>query len=200
MPSSRAAMLLIISGPSGSGKTRTQEKLCACHDFERSISVTTRPPRSGDREGKKYIFVSDAEFDELVCQGAFIEWAWVHGERYGTLLETVLQAFQNGKKIVLVIDVQGHALIRQNENPLLKQAIVSIFIQAPSIESLKKRILDRDPQTDKRKIEERLENALGEMARKGEYDYVVTNHDDEFDRTFENILSFLEQKEPSPAQ
>jgi len=151
--------------------------------MELSISVTTRPRRPGEEEGRDYYFLSEEEFKSRRERGEFVEWAEVHGHLYGTLRRTVEEALEEGKVLLLEIDVQGARQIRRAfpEN-------VSVFVAPPSLEVLEKRLRERgrDPEED---IERRLEAAPMELSEAGYYDYIVINEDlEESVRAVEAIL------------
>ena len=175
-------LLIVLSAPSGGGKTT----LCrAWLDMARgltySVSCTTRPPRPGETEGTSYRFLSDAAFARRVAAGDFLEQAEVHGNRYGTLKETVADALRRGMDIVMAIDVQGAASLRAQAlapdgDPLIRNGFVDIFIAPPSEAVLRERLLGRGTDSPER-IALRLRNAVDEMARWTEYRYCVVNDD-----------------------
>ena len=128
--------LFVISGPSGTGKGEIVKRLLAKHpDVAVSTSCTTRAPRPGEVNGREYHFVTDEEFDRLVAEGAFYEWAHVHQNRYGTLKSVVAQQLDQGKDLILEIDVQG-CLQAMKQNP----DATGVFICPPSRENLEKRL------------------------------------------------------------
>ncbi len=174
------ALLLVVSAPSGAGKTTLCERLLReVPDMERSVSCTTRAPRGNEVDGKAYRFVSPAEFERQVQAGGFLEYAQVHGNRYGTLRGPVEAALGAGRSVMLVIDVQGAAQVRaaaQAAGGLLKQAYVDVFIAPPSLEELRRRLVTR-AEDEPEVIERRIRNAEAEMARQGEYRYRVVNDD-----------------------
>lgn len=169
--------LIIFSGPSGAGKSTICRIL-----FERmprlhfSVSCTTRAPRPGERDGVDYHFLTVEEFRKRIDEGAFLEWAEVHGNYYGTPVKEVQEAIRNGEDIILDIDVQGHEKILGviTDYPELVSSCASIFLVPPSRTILEQRLRGRG--TDSLEaIEKRLKNAIGEMKRWEEYDYVVMN-------------------------
>lgn len=167
-----AGRLVIISGPSGAGKGTLVDGLVArVPDVCVSVSATTRPPRAGEVDGVDYHFLSAAEFDRWIAHGDFLEWAEVHGSRYGTLRSTVEERVGQGCIVVLEIDPQGARQVKQ----LLPDAVL-IFIVAPSIEELERRIRRRGTETDEQ-IRRRLETAIEEMRLVETYDFVVENDD-----------------------
>ncbi|NLV57971.1 MAG: guanylate kinase [Clostridiales bacterium] len=165
-------MLIIISGPSGTGKGTLVKKLM---DSDPSItfscSVTTRAPRVGEMEGVHYHFISEAEYDRLLAQNAFLEHATVHGHRYGTLRAEVRQALERGRNVLLDVDPQGALSVMEQE-----QDYVSIFILPPSFSALRVRLHTRNTD-DPAEIERRLRNARGEVKNIHRYQYAVINDD-----------------------
>jgi len=168
----RKGMLIIISGPSGTGKGTLVKKLM---DSDPSItfscSVTTRAPRVGEMEGVHYHFISEAEYDRLLAQNAFLEHATVHGHRYGTLRAEVRQALERGRNVLLDVDPQGALSVMEQE-----QDYVSIFILPPSFSALRVRLHTRNTD-DPAEIERRLRNARGEVKNIHRYQYAVINDD-----------------------
>ncbi len=172
MGEQREPLVLIVSGPSGSGKSTLVKKLLELSGTMFSISCTTRPPRPTEREGKWYNFVSEETFERMVEQGEFLEHARVFGKHhYGTPRRWLDQARSRGLDLVLEIDVQGAAQVKQK----LCQAI-AIFILPPSRQELEKRIRARGEDSEE-EIARRLERARQEMQRFSDYDYVVVNDD-----------------------
>jgi guanylate kinase len=166
-------VLLIISSPSGAGKTSLSRRLVADHaDLALSISATTRPARPGEEHGREYFFLSEPDFEALVAQGDFLEWAHVHGFRYGTPRAAVEAALEAGKDVLFDIDWQGAEQIAQQ----LPADAVRVFILPPSMRELARRLHAR-AQDSQKVIEGRLERAYGEIAQWRAYDYVVVNQD-----------------------
>ncbi len=163
-------ILLIISGPSGVGKgTVCRHLLTIRKNLKLSVSTTTRLPRPGEVDGREYDFTTVPLFKEMIEKGSFLEWAIVHGDYYGTRLQTVEGALRRGEELILEIDVQGAAQVR-------KKAInaVSIFLAPPSLKALEERITGRGTE-DAGKIQRRLETARQEMGFYQLYDYLVVN-------------------------
>lgn len=165
--------MVIISAPSGSGKTTITQLLARRlrGRLARSISVTTRPKRSGERDGRDYRFVTASRFLAMRRDGAFLEWARVLGHFYGTPKQPVLAQLRRGVHVLLNIDVQGAAsLRRQGYRPL------TIFIRPPSLQELARRLRGRgtDSQSE---IRRRLSLAGRELAQAARYDFVVENKD-----------------------
>lgn len=165
--------ILILSGPSGSGKS-TLCKILQEHfsDIYFSISTTTRTPREGERDGVDYHFVSQEQFIADIKQGAFLEWAQVHNNYYGTALSPITQALEQGKLVIFDVDVQGHQSIKEHYGNLAR----SVFITTRSKEVLRKRLESR--QTDSaQNIELRLLHAYNEMQQLSHFDYLIVNDD-----------------------
>lgn len=166
----KTGILLVLSAPSGAGKTTIFRELLARQaNLCESISYTTRPMRTGERDGADYHFVSRERFDQMAAAGAFAEWAEVHGNCYGTARATLLQAFAAGQDVLLDIDVQGAAQLRASG---LDGAF--IFILPPSMAELRQRLSGRN--TDSLEvIERRMANAVGEIRQAARFDYIVVN-------------------------
>ena len=168
----RKGMLLVISGPSGTGKGTLIERLMKEDDsLVFSVSATTRAPRPGEIDGVHYHFVSNDEYDQLVAQGAFVEHAKVHGNRYGTLRSEVYERLERGENVVLDIDVQGALNVIASEKEK-----VSIFVLPPSMKVLRERLTGRGTETEEA-VERRLRNAVWEISQKDHYEYKVINDD-----------------------
>ncbi len=166
----RKGMLLILSGPSGAGKG-TLGKLLLEDDpsFCFSVSATTRAMREGERPDVDYHFVDDARFDELIAQNAFLEYASVHGNRYGTLRGDVEHRLSEGQNVLLDIDVQGAAMVMGR----MPEA-VSVFILPPSFEELRRRLTGRGTESAEA-VETRLRNARDEVSQINLYQYALIN-------------------------
>ncbi len=164
--------IFIISSPSGGGKTTLMTQLLAQNgNLARSISMTTRTPRTGEKNGEDYIFVSKDEFENIKKKDGFLESAEVFGQQYGTPRAFVEQELNKGKDVLLVIDVQGAMLVKEK-----CPDAVRIFIDPPSMEELEKRLRNR--QTDSEEsIQRRLKIARDEMAQSRVYEHRVTNKD-----------------------
>lgn len=180
----REGIILIISAPSGAGKTTLcRELLKRFPTMRESISYTTRPPRVGEVDGQDYFFVSREEFQRMVDEDAFAEWAEVHGNLYGTALATIDEARKNGIDLVLDIDCQGARRLKEQI-----ERCVYIFILPPSMVELRRRLESRssDPQDV---IDRRLERAAGEIKEARWYDYIIIN--DNFDTAFEELSAIV---------
>jgi guanylate kinase len=171
----RPAFPLVIAAPSGAGKTTLAQALVARHeDLVFSISATTREPRDYEKPGKHYVFLDDAEFDRMVREGEFLEWAVVHGCRYGTPIEEVRKALRANHIVVLDIDVQGARQIRAR----FPDAVL-VYILPPSAEELVNRLSGRGSEVDLAK-RTRLTSARRELPGAREFDYLIVN--DDFER------------------
>ena len=175
-------LFIVISAPSGCGKTTLIDMLLQEYsDIVYSVSCTTRAPRGEEEDGVDYHFKTVERFEELIAEDAFIEHARVHGNYYGTLREPIESALREGSSVILDIDVQGAAKVREFVRALpdsdpMKAGYVDIFILPPSMEELRSRLVGRGTDSPEA-VEKRLENAEGEIARAGEYMYRVTNDD-----------------------
>lgn len=176
--------LYIVSAPSGAGKTSLVKALLASDSAVRkSVSFTTRKPRPGEENGREYHFIETAEFEAMAARGAFLESALVHGNRYGTSREWVIERTARGQDIVLEIDWQGAAQVRR-----LHPQVVSVFILPPSLADLEARLRERAQDGDDT-IRRRLAAAPGEIAHFEEFDYVIIN--DDFNRAALDLASII---------
>lgn len=174
--------ILVISGPSGSGKSSLmKEVLTQIPDTYFSISSTTRAPREGEVGGVNYHFISKEEFEQDIDAGFFLEWAKVHDHYYGTSLKPILKELHEGKLVICDIDVQGHKIAREK----LGNFITSVFITTPDQKSLKDRLNKRGTDSSE-VIHKRLLNAVSEMTRMREYDFLLIN--DNFEKTLMQLL------------
>lgn len=164
--------IFIVSGPSGSGKSTLVETLLKeVPNTMFSVSYTTRPARAGEKEGREYHFVDRRAFEAMVARNEFLEWANVYGYLYGTHQSYVALAEEQGKDLVLDIDVQGAQQVKQR----LPEAI-AIFLVPPSRQELERRIRSRGLDAEDA-IKRRLQQALVEIQNCDRYDYVVINDD-----------------------
>ncbi|HXW54463.1 MAG TPA: guanylate kinase [Candidatus Cybelea sp.] len=165
-------VVLIISGPSGSGKSTLVEKILELPDTLLSVSCTTRPPRKTESEGKWYNFVTEAEFQRMANAGEFLEYAQVFGKHwYGTPCRWLQQARRQKKDLVLEIDVQGAAQVKQKV-----PGAVAVFVLPPSRAELERRLRARG-QDSEEEILRRLDRARQEMANYSRYDFAIINDD-----------------------
>jgi guanylate kinase len=164
--------LLVLSGPSGAGKGTLVDRLVAVRpECVFSISATTRPRRANEEDGIQYEFIARDEFDRRRSAGVFLEWAEVHGHSYGTPARFVDEGVRSGRVVVLDVDVQGGKSVRR-----ARPDAVSVFIYPPSVDALRRRLLQRSTDTSE-VVERRLQNAPGELMQYVEYDYMVVNDD-----------------------
>ena len=171
---------MVVSSPSGGGKTTILKAVLKRRQRAiLSVSATTRPPCPGEREGIDYLFVSEELFRSRIKEGAFAEWAEVHGHLYGTLSDTVQAAIDQGRILILDIDIEGTRQIRA-----AFPDSVSIFIVPPSLRVLEERLRARGRDTQEA-IENRLRRVAREMAEIVRYDYVVVN--DEVERAVDQV-------------
>ena len=164
-------LIFIVSAPSGTGKTTLIKKLTQQFpSIIASISFTTRLPREGEVSGVNYHFITEAEFKTRIAEGDFLEYVQLYETYYGTSREWIKKQQQQGKHVVLVIDTQGHQLLRG------KISATSIFVRPPSLSVLKKRLEDRKTESAL-SLEERLKRAPQELIDGWQYDYQVVNDD-----------------------
>ncbi|MBK9157757.1 MAG: guanylate kinase [Propionibacteriaceae bacterium] len=162
----------VICGPTAVGKGTIVRAVAAAHpEVWVSVSATTRAPRPTEVDGVDYLFVTEAEFDELVGTDGLLEWAAVHTTRYGTPAEPVRRAVAAGRKVILEIDVQGARQVRQT----MPEARF-IFIEPPSMAELRARLAKRGTETEAQ-VAVRLKTAEAEMAAKGEFEHLIVNDD-----------------------
>ncbi len=168
----RPGSLFIVSGPSGAGKgTLVRALLDRVSHVWLSVSATTRSPRPGEVDGEHYVFISAGEFERLVAGNGLLEWAEVHGNRYGTLRSVVEERIERGEIVVLEIDPQGAAQVKQ----AMPESVL-VFIEPPTFDELRRRLEKRGSETPEQ-IERRLRTAREELAIAGTYDYVIINDD-----------------------
>jgi guanylate kinase len=165
--------LVIVSGPSGSGKSTVIDRVLKTSGLplRLAVSATTRPARPGEQDGVHYYFWTPERFEREVRAGAFLEWAEVHGQRYGTLKREVEPFRQQGKGVILDIDVQGARAVRRQ----IPDA-VPVFLRTSAFETYEQRLRQRASE-DETKIQERLATARKELACADEYDFHVINDD-----------------------
>ncbi len=182
----RRGLLIIISSPSGAGKSTLARRLMAWDPTIRfSVSVTTRPPRPGERHGVDYHFIDRPTFARMAAGGELLEHAEVFGNHYGTPRAQVLEAIEEGRDILFDIDWQGGQQIRNSD---LADDVVSIFILPPSIAALEERLRGRG-QDPEEVIARRMAKARDEISHWAEYDYVFVN--DDVDCTAERLRAIV---------
>ncbi len=169
----RSGAILVLSGPSGAGKSSLlNEVIGDIGECYFSISTTTRPMREGEIDGVHYHFVDEAEFKKDIEEEFFLEYAFVHGNYYGTSIKPVKEALKDGKLVIFDIDVQGNATIINR----LGDITTSVFISPPTLSELKKRLEARS--TDSQEvIDRRIDMAKREIQRISEYDFLIVNDD-----------------------
>jgi guanylate kinase len=170
----RRGLLFVLSSPSGAGKSTIARLLLeADSGIALSVSATTRPIREGEVDGRDYHFVTDDQFEAMVADRAFLEWAHVFGRRYGTLTSEVRKSIEAGCDVLLDIDWQGTQQLKQ-----VDPDIVRVFILPPSMAELERRLRARGTDSDE-VIASRMARAAGEISHWAEYDYVLINDDAE---------------------
>ena len=162
--------LIVVAAPSGAGKSSLVKALLELDSHVHlSVSHTTRAPRGQEKHGRDYYFASQSEFDAMVQSNAFVEWAHVHGNRYGTSKKAIEERIAHGSDVILEIDFQGALQIRE----AFANAVL-VFILPPSWEELRSRLERRGEDTPE-VIEVRLKNAAEEMAQVSKFDFVIIN-------------------------
>lgn len=176
--------LFVVAAPSGAGKSSLVKALMEVDaHVQPSVSHTTRAPRGQEKHGREYFFASDAEFDAMVLGGAFLEWAQVHGRRYGTSRKMIEDRISQGADVVLEIDYQGAIQVKR----IFANAVL-VFILPPSWEELRAR-LERRGEDSPENIEMRLHNAAQEMAQVHQFDFVIIN--EAFDRALFDLKAIV---------
>ena len=180
-------MLVVLSGPSGAGKDTILDKLKeSTFTFDKTISATTRAMRDGEKDGVDYFFIDKTTFEEKIENGEFLEYTVYSGNYYGTLKTEVERLVDKGGCILLKIEVEGAGNIRK----AIPDAL-SVFIVPPSIEELERRLRGRNTETEE-SIQKRLKEAIKELARADEYDYIVIN--DNADICTDQVIKILESE------
>ncbi len=178
----RRGLMMIVAAPSGAGKTSLCRRLVSDHfDLDLSISVTTRGPRPGEKDGREYHFITEEAMDELVGDKALLEYASVHDARYGSPKEPVERALSAGRNVLFDIDWQG----AQRISAKAPGDVVRVFILPPSLHELNRRLNAR-AQDDEDVIVRRIARAKSEISHWAEYDYIILN--DDFDRSYAELV------------
>ncbi len=187
-------MIFIVSAPSGAGKTTLCDKLQAeFKSLHYAVTATTRPAREGEIDGKSYYFMTPEEFEGKLKEGEFFETAIVHGYRYGSPKTPVIRALQAGKDVLMNLDVQGAATIRDCVHKAppgdpLHRELIDIFVVPPSLEILKTRLVKRGKDTDDT-IARRLKQAQEEISHWRKYKYAVVN--DSLAEAYDNMRAII---------
>ncbi|HEX6708999.1 MAG TPA: guanylate kinase [Rubrobacter sp.] len=177
--------LIVVSGPSGAGKsTLIRAALEAVPELAYSVSATTREPRPGEVDGKDYIFLSRDEFEHWIEDGRFLEWAEYSGNLYGTPEQKVEELLDEGRSVILEIELQGARQVRRK-----RPDAVMVFVRAPSLEETRRRLTGRATETEEA-LKSRLATAVDEVAARDEFDYEVVNEDRE--RARRDIIEIME--------
>lgn len=180
-------MFVVLSGPSGAGKDTILDNLKkSTFTFDKTISATTRAMREGEKDGVDYYFIDKTTFEKKIENGEFVEYTVYSGNYYGTLKTEVERLVAKGGCILLKIEVEGASNIRK----AIPDAL-SVFIVPPSIEVLERRLRGRNTETEE-SIQKRLKEAIKELARANEYDYIVIN--DDADICTEQVIKILESE------
>ena len=179
----------MLSAPSGAGKTTLVDALRETAEFVYSVSCTTRPARAGEVDGEDYRFLSDEEFNARAEAGEFLEHANVHGHQYGTLLKPIAENLANGRDVLIDIDIQGAANIRQHKDEFIRQSLADIFLMPPDVDELRRRLTKRGTESAEQ-IESRLVTALKEMESWPQYRYtIISRTTDEDLQKFRHIMN-----------
>jgi guanylate kinase len=181
---SRYGILFVVSAPSGAGKTTLCDALRQTPDFVYSVSCTTRTPRLGEIAGEDYQFITDADFVARIERDEFLEHAEVHGHRYGTLREPIVTNLERGVDVLIDVDIQGAARIRNYEDAFIRRALADVFIMPPDLDELRRRLTKRGTESEEQ-IELRLANAAREMEFWRDYRYTIISRSVE-----EDLLKF----------
>lgn len=176
-------VLTVISGFSGAGKGTVVKQLLQEYDYGLSISATTRSPREGEQDGREYFFKTKEEFEKMIREHQLIEYAQYVGNYYGTPKEYVVQQLEQGKDVILEIEMQGALRVRE-----ILPEVNLIFLTPPTVDELERRLVSRGTETAE-VIRERMARAKEESAYMKEYDYVVIN--DDLDECVENVHQLI---------
>jgi guanylate kinase len=180
--------LFVVSAPSGAGKTTLCDALRQTPDFVYSVSCTTRPPRTGEIDGEDYCFLSETDFLARVKAGEFLEHAKVHEHHYGTLRQPLIDNLKKGVDVLIDIDTQGAAAIRNCDDSFVRESLADVFIMPPDLEELRRRLTKRRTETTS-EIQSRLKTAAREMQHWRDYRYTIISKSMEEDlQKFRQIM------------
>ena len=194
MAKEKRGMMFVLSSPSGAGKTTLTKKIAENNkNFTISISHTTRKPRPNEINGRDYKFVSEQEFNTLVKENNFFEYANIFGNYYGTLKKPVLELLSLGRDVLFDIDWQGTQQLKR----IKSLSLVTFFILPPNIQALKKRLLNRHKGQEEL-IEKRMDSFNEETSHWNEYNYVFVN--DDLDTCYEKILNVIKSEKRGISQ
>ncbi len=180
----RQGLMLVLSSPSGAGKTAIALAISDLEAMPLSVSATTRPQRTGEREGKHYYFVDQERFDEMAAAGELLEHATVFGNAYGTPRAPVVEALEQGTDVLFDVDWQG----ARDLAAAMPENVVRVFILPPSMAELERRLRGRAQDSDS-VVAERMRLAAEQMSHWREYDYVIVN--DVLDESIANVRAIL---------
>lgn len=195
----RRPILLVVTGPSGSGKTTVCSSfLRTVSGIKKALTCTTRPPRPGEMHGKDYLFISKEEFFRHIKEGNFIEHAQVYGEFYGILKDQLITELLGGTDLLLNVDVQGieNLLHVASAFPLIREAMVSIFMSPPSIEELQRRLIQRGTESTE-ELSYRVQKAQEELKKARLCDYILLSTTPEEDLHNLQSIYFAERQKAS---
>ncbi len=191
----RVPLVVVISGPSGVGKDAIIDRLAERgFDFHFTVTATTRPPRPGEVDGVNHHFVSEDEFKDLIENDQLIEWAEVYGNYYGAPKQQVRDALADGKHVITRVDVQGALRIKQ-----LAPKSVMVFVHAPNMETLRKRI-ERRGVNSQRDLETRIAAAETEIENSKQFDYQVINHEGALDAVTDEVIAIINDESRNPTR
>lgn len=186
MGGERAPLLVVFSGPSGVGKdTVIRAVKGSGFDIHHVVTCTTRPPRVGEVNGRDYYFVTKDEFARMIACHELLEYADVHGWRYGTPMAEVKNAFGRGQDALLKIDVQGGLQVKRR----IPQAVF-VFLSPPTVEGLLGRLRSRQTES-LQELEQRTRDAHFELAQRNAYDYVIVNQEDDVDTAADQLKCII---------
>jgi guanylate kinase len=178
--------LILVAAPSGAGKSSFLERIIKeFTQLEDVVTYTTRSMRTHESEGLHYHFISQSDFQKKIADNFFVEWAKVHSNYYGTSHESIKAAWSNGKVVIMDLDIQGVESFKQKYPEVLK----TIFILPPSLEELRRRIINRDNKVPE-DLELRIKNAQIEISKADSYDFKIVN--DDFDTSYTQFKKFIE--------